>query len=78
MKDHLLETIHYIYDYQQKYFNSPSLEEISNKLGTTGGAISFRIKQLIEGEYIERFGNRALRITQKGYDAIGARTQIFD
>ncbi len=78
MKVRLLETLQYIHDYQQKHLNSPSLKGVADKLGVTDAAISLRIKQLEKEEAIERLGNRALRITQTGYDILGQTTTTLD
>ena len=61
-----LETLQFIAEFQQCHTYSPSLKDISDELGITEAGISLRVQRLIEGGMLERTGNRALRITEKG------------
>jgi len=70
MDERYLETLQFIAKFQQHYAYSPSLKDISDELGITEAGISLRIQRLIENGLLERVGNRALRITGKGYKII--------
>ena len=72
MKQRYLETLKFVQKYQTAHLSTPSLKEISDELGITPAGISLRIKALAEEGFIERVGNRALRITGKGYNVIQA------
>jgi len=68
-----LETLQYISEFKQEFLDSPSLQEMSLKFSISPAGVSLRIKRLEENGYVERLGNRAIRITTKGYEALANR-----
>ena len=66
MDERYLETLQLIAKFQQCYTYSPSLKDISDELGITEAGVSLRIQRLVENGLLERVGNRALRITERG------------
>lgn len=66
----LRETLQAIDEFQLKYDYSPSLRELAKGLKISGSAVSLRIRKLIKNGDLKRFGNRALRITEKGKKAL--------
>lgn len=65
-----LETLRVIDEFQRKHDYGPSLRELATELEISKSAVSLRTRKLIERGALERFGNRALRITEKGREAL--------
>lgn len=65
-----LETLLAINEFQQEHDYSPSLKELATKLNISGSAVSLRIRKLVDRAELKRFGNRALKITEKGWKAL--------
>ena len=77
MNDKLLETLQSIGEFQECYMYSPTLKDLSGRLGLSEAGVSLRIKQLIEEGCLERLGNRALKITVKGMKTLEQQDGLF-
>lgn len=74
LSERQFQALRYIYDYQQAHKRSPSFRDISKAMSTphsTGASCHIRI--LHNKGYIYVYGARAIKITEKGLEAIRLR-----
>ena len=71
------ETLKSISEFQRHYPYSPSLKDLADELGLSEAGVSLRIQRLEEKGCLERVGNRALRITEKGLEALELQNGLF-
>ena len=77
MNDRYLETLALIHKFQQVCTYSPSLKDLADELNLSEAGISLRIQRLEEWGFLERVGNRALRITKKGLETLESQDGLF-
>ena len=77
MNDKLQETMKAISEFQECCGYSPTLKDLSGRLGLSEAGVSLRIQTLVKEGCLERLGNRALRITEKGLETLEQQDGLF-
>ena len=77
MDNRYLETLQLINRFQQTYTYSPSLKDLAEELSLSEAGVSLRVQALIKEGCLERLGNRALRITEKGLEALESQDGLL-